>query len=135
MPQMQDIVLQDSAETPVDHEFKPISLNNNVGEYRELGSQPYQLQPSIVATIRPPTEANWGQRATWRLTVPLVPAKTSEDECCLPPGVKPRVNHVTIEFFLDKTSPRARAEDLLAMLADLVTDTQFRATCLGENLR
>lgn len=135
MPVMQQIVLADGQTPAVDHEYDPISLVNNKGDYRELTDLAYQLQASLACTVRPPSVTNYGQRTTWKLTIPVVPSKSSEDECCIPPGTTVRENHVTVEFFFDKTSPKAGAENLLAQLTSLVQDPQFIATCLGQSLR
>lgn len=136
MPQMSSITLSDTSVDPaVDHVFDPITLVNNVGEYRELSELSYLLQNNIAVTVRPPTPNNWGHRVTWKLTVPVVPKKSNEDECCVPAGAVVRTDHVTIEFFLDKTSPLATGETLVALLQALVADPQFTATALGQGLR
>lgn len=130
---MANIVLKDAATpTPNDHTFNPTSLSGNKGEYRELAVTPFVNQQSISVDLTPASASSAGWRGTWR----LVQALPLDDEgpCCNA-GVPTPTNWVSIQFFSNKLATRSDLLNLIAELQDLVADSQFTGTILGEGLR
>lgn len=130
---MADIVLQDAATpTPANHTYKPVALTGNKGQYRELSVDKFVNQSWIDVDLTPASATSAGNRSQWKLTMPH---PLSEDDGCCSVGVATPTSWASVQIFANKLASRQQKLDLLAELADLVKDSQFIATVLGEGLR
>lgn len=134
MPVMTNIVLNDAASPSVPHIFKPMSLRNDLGTYMDDSNGAVQIWPSITISTRPASAANQGHKTILKIVQPLV-TPTEDGTCCTPQGAPVPTSTVTIEFMRNKTSGNLPAETLLKFLQEIVLDSQFTSTALGESLR
>lgn len=134
MPVMADIVLTDAQTTPVDHTYSPMSLVNDVAKWSDDSSGTVQSWPAITGSTRLATATNSGHKTVFRLTFPRAfPDDTGV--CCTPRGTPLPYDQITIETIRSNATQTADFNDVLAMLADFVTDAQFTKAASGESFR
>lgn len=134
MPTMTSIVLDDAQDPAVEHTFKPMSLRNDIGTYMDDSTGAVKTWPTITISTRAASTANQGHKVILKITQPLVPP-TDDGSCCIPADAVVPTSLVTVEFMRNKVSSNLDAQTLLKWLQEVVLDSQFTSTALGESLR
>lgn len=116
MPQLQNLVLTDRSDTPVDHTFTPRGIQGNVAEVVESSGVP--IGDSRVTISLNKTSGN-RYKAVLKLEVPVVQTATING-IDTPTVVRKAYAECTFSF--DSSSTEQERSDLVGMLASALAE-------------
>lgn len=111
MPQLQNLVLTDRADTPVNHTFVPRGITGNIGEVVESSGVPIG-DSRLTISLNKTSGARY--KAVLKLEVPVVQTATING-IDTPSVVRKAYAECTFSF--DSTSTEQERDDLVGMLA------------------
>lgn len=110
MPQLQSLVLTDREETPVDHTFTPLDIQNGMGTVVETGGVPVGNNRVQVALNKTSTGR---YRAVMKMQFPVVQNQTTNG---ITTPVVVRTSYVDLSVTFDPTSTTQERENVIGML-------------------
>lgn len=111
MPQLQNLVLTDRADTPVNHTFVPRGITGNIGEVVESSGVPIG-DSRLTISLNKTSGARY--KAVLKLEVPVVQTATING-IDTPSVVRKAYAECTFSF--DSTSTEQERDDIVGMLA------------------